>query len=595
MEQDHLPITPEDYLRLRSTFNMSDDDVREFAHTLATINVYGDHANPKGDARNDKSITKVFYAVPYFAPSATRAVVGGDAFATYALTVLDAYDDLLFALNFDAKLAQQYSAQIRQLERLIEGQRALLAAPQTPEERRRTILSTIEAYEQMVADVMTKRNAIISNGAAGASAIDSSIMQAMQSELSRIGITPTPQESAKLASNSGLDRITALDSMRARASNGQLGFRQAVFDAGLSGNEKVMVQKYLALRPDVQVKGLNVTKVYARAAVQTYLDGHVRRAEPTVYQIRGINAGTDPGACGGTKSCNVVIEFNESGSRDGKGSQIIGMNVNLPVYFEGVVRNVAQPEFDGEVSCHFLTGWQAKGRADVKDGAIIYDGDVYNNIQYSTISRPDNGCKLTIYKGSQSSAEWAALKAIDEQYTRLLFERQQASNRDMDAYRRDVKAEIQRHANQSQQPSRGSWFSDVIGFVTGGHYFIGLATWFIGETRDFYWHTRTENTSVLDQVDIYKRYTIGPNTTASELRTFDGSVNVCWAEGSQPGVPVMRKCPDLDRPTTESEAANDICPDGTSFETCSDIVDSINDAGGLPSSDPDGGLTDPWG
>lgn len=132
----------------------------------------------------------MFYAVPYFAPSATRAVVGGDTFATYALTVLDAYDDLLFALNFDAKLAQQYSAQIRQLERLIEGQRALLAAPQTAEERRRTILSTIAAYEQMVADVMTKRKAIISNGADGASAIDSSIMQAMQSELSRIGITP---------------------------------------------------------------------------------------------------------------------------------------------------------------------------------------------------------------------------------------------------------------------------------------------------------------------------------------------------------------------------------------------------------------------
>lgn len=211
------------------------------------------------------------------------------------------------------------------------------------------------------------------------------------------------------------------------------------------------------------------------------------------------------------------------------------------------------------------------------------------------MSRPDNGCKLTIYKGTEEAAEWAALKAIDEQYTKLLFERQQASYRDMEAYRQHVTEEIQRHANQSQQPTRGSWFSDVIGFVTGGHYFIGLATWFIGETRDFYWHTRTENTSILAQVDIYKRYTIGPNTTASELRTFDGSVNVCWADGSQPGVPVMRRCPDLDRPTTEKEAANDICPDGTSFETCSDIVDSINDAGGLPSSDPDGGLTAPWG
>lgn len=134
MEQDHLPITPEDYLRLRSTFNMSDDDVREFAHTLATINVYGDHANPKGDARNDKSITKVFYAVPYFAPSATRAVVGGDAFATYALEVLDAYDGLLFALNFDARLKAKYDKQIDQLEGLIQAQRLLLASAPTEEE-----------------------------------------------------------------------------------------------------------------------------------------------------------------------------------------------------------------------------------------------------------------------------------------------------------------------------------------------------------------------------------------------------------------------------------------------------------------------------
>lgn len=447
----------------------------------------------------------------------------------------------------------------------------------------------------MVLDVTAKRNAILSNGAAGAGVVDAAIMRAMQSELSRVGITPTAQEAAKLASGSGADRISALDSMRARASNGQLGFRQAIFDAGLSDKEKVMVQKYLTLRPDVQVKGLNVAKVYARAAVQTFLENDVRRANPTVFQIRGINAGTDPGACGNTKTCNVVIEFTESGTRDGKASQIIGTNVNLPIYFEGKVQNVAQPEFDGEVSCHFLTGWQARGRADVKDGAIIYDGDVYNNIQYSTVSRPDNGCKLTIYKGTKDAAEWAALKAIDEQYTRLLFERQQASYRDMQAYRQYVTSEIQRHANQSQSSGRGGWFSDVIGFVSGGHYLIGLATWFIGETRDFYWHTRTENTSVLDQVDIYKRYTIGPNTTAVELRTFDGSVNVCWAESAQAGVPVMRKCPDLEQPTSESEAGNDTCPEGTDFGTCSDIVDAVNDAGGQPSPDPEGGLEDPWG
>lgn len=595
MEQDHLPITPEDYLRLRSVFNMTDDDVREFAHTIATLNVFGDHANPKGVARNNKSVTKVFYAVPYFAPSETRTVVGGDAFATYALTVIDAYDELLYALNFDAKLAQQYSTQIRQLERLIEAQRVLLSTANITTERRTTISNTILAYEQMVVNVTAKRAAIIANGEAGASAMDASFLQAMQSELSRIGITPTQQESAQLASASGNARITALNSMRARASNGQLGFRQAIFDAGLSANEKVMVQKYFTLRPDVQVKGLNVAKVYARAGVQTYMDGDVRKALPTVYQIRGINAGVDPGACGNTKTCNVVIEYTESGSRDGKATQLIGTNVLLPVYFEGLIQNLPQPEFDGEVSCHFLTGWQAVGRDDVKDGAIIYDGDVSNKIKYSTVSRPDNGCILTINKGSQDSAEWAALKAIDEQYTRLLFERQQASLRDRDTYRTSVEAEIRRHANQSQQSSRGGWFTDVLGFVAGGHYFMGLATWFIGETRDFYWHTRTEDTSVLDQVDIYKKYSIGPNTTASELRTFDGSVNVCWAEGTQAGVPVMRKCPDLAQPTTETEAANDICPDGTPFETCSDVVDTINGAGGQPSPDPQGDLSNPWG
>jgi len=571
MSVTNLPIDNQ-LLNALAAQGKTSAQIDTFLTTLSHIKVYDDHKNPAASQVSDRSKTKIYYAAPYFTASAARSVVGAEQFADQALQILDNVDDLAVLFNLRLKELQRLQLLQDDLEKRIAAVDRALTGTLDPNQResltvlRRNLVAERDSTHQQI-------EALKTNGGNGAGQLSPELRQEVASafvlQMSRLGVTPTATEQAQIRSSDPLTVTFGLASMRARAGAGQLGLRQSIFEAGFNAEQRDALQTYLALRPDVTTRSLTVQSVFARPTAQS-LVGQTGQVETrdSVMMIRGVNLGNS-GRCGSTQSCNVVVEYTDVGAR---GARVLGFAgaltpVFVPVTFEAGVR-VAEPDFVGSIACNFKTGWVAQGRADVKDGAIIYDGDLSNKIKYDSIDSGFGGCRMTVLEGDADSAFFHALQDIDETYRRLHTERQQASKREKDAYRAQIEAELQWHQRNSQSRSRGGWFSDVFGLVTGGRFLLGFAGFLLGETRDFYWHTTTLDTHSIDEINVNQSYNIH-NLTATRTFSFDGFPLVCYVPQSD-GSKLMKACPEPEATNggTEAESGDDGCPDTDILGNC---------------------------
>ncbi len=571
MSVTNLPIDNQ-LLNALAAQGKTSAQIDTFLTTLSHIKVYDDHKNPPASQVSDRSKTKIYFAAPYFTASAARSVVGAEQFADQALQILDNVDDLAVLFNLRLKELQRLQFLQDDLDKRITAVDRALTGTLDQNQResltvlRRNLVAERDSTHQQILSLTT-------NGGNGAGQLSPELRQEVASavvlQMSRLGVTPNATEQAQIRSSDPLTVTFGLASMRARAGAGQFGLRQSIFEAGFNTEQRDALQTYLALRPDVTTRSLAVQSVFARPTAQS-LVGQTGQVETrdSVMMIRGVNLGNS-GRCGSTQTCNVVVEYTDVGAR---GARVLGFAgtltpVFVPVTFEAGVR-VAEPDFVGSISCNFKTGWVAQGRADVKDGAIIYDGDLSNKIKYDSIDSGFGGCRMTVTEGDADSAFFHALQDIDETYRRLHTERQQASKREKDAYRAQIEAELQWHQQNSQSRSRGGWFSDVFGLVTGGRFLRGFAGFLIGETRDFYWHTTQLDTHSIDEINVNQSYNIH-NLMATRTFSFDGFPLVCYvpqADGSK----LMKACPEPEAQNggTEAESGDDGCPDTDILGQC---------------------------
>ena len=573
MEISRLPFNADDVKYLQEKLHYTQEQINDFALTIANLGVYDDHKNPKNlERRNDHRVAKKFYAAPFFQPSEERSVVGGEMYAEYALDVLAETDKLfrIFGLNLRS-LEEVISLRDEKQAFLNKVIEKLASAKGLSDSQRTELTKAKDEFTAAVAKLNAQIEKLRLEGARGANEISLELRREVARDfgyqLARIGLTPTTQESADLASLDATRLVNAIWSLRARAANGQLAIRSLVVESGLNKKQREAFAVYRQMRPDVQVSSLNVQTVYARAATQTLL-GVMNEPESkrSPMMIRSVNGHAYLGKCGATRSCNAVLEYTASGASRARYARVGA--VLLPVTFEADVQG-AIPDFKGKVVCDWKTGWQSKGRADVRDGAIIYDGDVTNKINVESIVEGE-GCTFRIDEGDKDSAAYHALDAIVRQYRALRFERVQRAKEDKDAYAKHIQNELQRHANQSQSKHSGNWFGDVIGFVSLGSPFLALGTWVVGEARDFYWHTRNEDTSNVDSVHIEESFDLR-NMTAIKRYSFDGFPVACWhKDTSASEVSTMRACPPAMAAEKDTEAAvgDRVCPEGTPSESC---------------------------
>lgn len=549
----------------------SQADIQTLFETLGHIRVYDDHQNPPADQRSDRTKAKIFYAAPYFTPSAARSTVGADQFADSGLTILDNVDDLLDSFNLEAKefrrLQNQRAAETKTLNDIDTALPKVTDPIQIASlnSLRLIVVAEIARLDQQINDLEHE-------GADGAAQLGiplrHSIVQAFVLQMSRLGLTPNTTEQADLASDDPNRMVNGMSSLRARAAGGQFGLRQVIFEAGFTAQQRTALTTYLALRPDIATRGLAMQSVVVKPASETLIDvggQSVIRESPMI--IRGVNLGNG-GVCGSTASCNVLVEYTDVGARNAHFAGLSSdtpVSVLVPVTFEGNVQ-VAEPDFVGSINCNFKTGWTAQGRADVRDGAIIYDGDLANKIKYDPIDSGFGGCKFTLTQGDTDSPYYHALMDIDQFYRRLHADREQASMAEKNAYRLSIEAELNAQVQHSQNRNSGGWFSDVVHLVSGGSFITGIATFLVGETRDFYWHTTTLDTENIDAINVNESYNIH-NATATRKFSFDGFPLVCYtprADGSR----LMTACPDaqLSDGDTEEQTGTDSCTE--IFDQC---------------------------
>lgn len=365
--------------------------------------------------------------------------------------------------------------------------------------------------------------------------------------------------------SAGLRRIVA----RA-TSTGQFGYRTVVYEAGYNEQQKKWIGIYKSIRPDVNVSKLAASTVYARATAQTAKSEHITDSNLFVGNDEIIDAprvflavnGNSQGKCGNTNSCNVTMEFTYSGAimaltaRSGA--------IALPVYFEADV-SFMQPEFEGSVTCKFENGFSVKGRSDVKDGAIIYDGDVSNKINYNAI---ENGsCDYQIIKGNNQSAAYYAIKNLYDNYLNLKMQRAAKSRDEKDRYRKYVNEELAYHASRSQNTNFDFW-SIGTWTTTLGNLWGPVTSIVIGGARSFYWHTRIEDTTTTESVNFTTRIKES-NIESKERVSFDGFTLVCWKKDGLNSV--LAACPSVSIATYQAQADTDL---GKNQEMC--LGDSVS-------------------
>lgn len=570
LEITQLPISPELTVRLAEQ-GYTPPQIEEFLKVIAEIDVYDDHANPANPAgRNNPNLPKVYWVAPYFTPSPTRSVVGAEQFAISALTVLDAIDKTLGSFEFPAVEFQRLTLQRDSVQSKRDKAAATLGQPGLSELQVASLNTYLASLDKELQAVTAQLAAFRTEGGAKAAelpqSLRESIVRSIVLQLSRLGITPAPTEKALLESQVPLNVVDGLAQLRARTGRGQFGLRQAILESGYTEKQRGILRKYFELRPDITTKTLGVTKVYARPVGESVIDEHGKHMTYTaVMQLRGVNIGSQ-GACGNTRSCNVVLEYTDVGAR---ASTFLAVGdgptaVLLPVTFAADV-SVAQPDFVGSVHCKFKTGWSAQGRADVRDGAIIYDGDLTDQIQYKSIDDPFGGCSFNIQEGSQDSAFYHALMDMNNYYRQLHTERQQDAKRAKDAYEAQIRRELQHQQQNSQRP-RGGLFGDVFAFLGGP--FGGVVSFLVGETRNFYWHTTILNTSSIDGIDAFQSYNVR-NLQATKSVHFDAFPLVCYFPGGGTNG-VMKACPDEEVASADTEmgAGQEVCAEQDIFGEC---------------------------
>lgn len=532
-EKEFLPMGAELIKELKNTHDYSDAQVLEFIKTINRISFHPDHLNPKKpEELENRSVNKTFYMAPYFQPSVERGPIGSDSVSTYALKISEGVDELVDIFNFALEDLKSLRKKIKMAHQDIDDYKELILeeldkdSPNLPK-----IESWQESIKNLKIDIAQMEkdiSDILHDGSERYDKISKTRKQELVGSvlynLAKLGVAPTEKQKDELNSANSQTVLGALAELRLAASRGQFAVRSVVVENGLSESEMEMFSLYRSLRPDVFIKNLPVEKTYVRPVVQTY--GKDSSKVEGAFLIREINRSSEDekrrGLCGSNNVCNVTVEYTEMGAR----SAITKVNsFAMPVTFVGDV-TVKVPEFHGKFDCTLKNGWWAKGRADVKDGGIIYDGDQYNKIHYNDLNKSD--CKLEVLSGEADGAEYAFLSELNSWYNALYKYRVMRSKKEKDLYRAKVEKELAWHAKNSQK-NKFNWFSRVISMSQtgmGGGWQMAVVG-IIGAARNFYWHTRIEDTKVTSEVSI-KQEIKTQNMVKTKEFAFDGFPTICF-------------------------------------------------------------------
>ncbi|NRA63562.1 MAG: hypothetical protein HRU19_03720 [Pseudobacteriovorax sp.] len=289
--------------------------------------------------------------------------------------------------------------------------------------------------------------------------------------------------------------------------------------AGFTPEQLTAVRKYKELRQQYQNKPIKFKKLPVKSISWEGL------SEVQTEDTQGISKYRSFNGSGTLEGATVNIDFTLAGARD---ISVAPAPFILPVGASTQLLTKL-PKFTATLSCDIKSGWFFKGRTDVKDGLIIYNNDITQNIvsdSYGTTGDEDSPCTLTYEGGgdpSQAVREAAIRKSLDLVYDRLVnlgIQRSNLAKQQRDAYQARVEADIA--ANRHTGANRG-WASAIGGYLSGG--WVGLGVGLFSQASNFYWHTDRRNVTVNDRVQFNLKIVEDGN----KLETMDLPLQLCVA------------------------------------------------------------------
>jgi hypothetical protein len=186
----------------------------------------------------------------------------------------------------------------------------------------------------------------------------------------------------------------------------------------------------------------------------------------------------------------------------------VGIQVNLRVKYE-------PSEFN--LLCDFTTGFSVNGRADIRDGLIIFDNDLTNKI--SAYDKNFGNCNIERINGDKNSAEYKALEELSTFYEKMHIQRTHLSYQEKKKYYDAVLADLERNRRSSDSDSISNPF--FIWWDIFNQAFVGAT--------DFHWHTSIHDIENISQTKFDKHiYVSGHEKVEKKI-----PVNLCLVYNAQ--------------------------------------------------------------
>ena len=174
--------------------------------------------------------------------------------------------------------------------------------------------------------------------------------------------------------------------------------------------------------------------------------------------------------------------------------------------------------FKAKLKCDYRHGYKINGRTDIIDGAVIFDGDISNNIKIEDISDDKNGCSLEV-SGDKNSAQYAALQTLKDKLQSGYLKKVDLTNAQKQKYYDQMLQDIK------YQQNRANYDKNKVNFLES---FIGLgweqlAIQALVTLSDTFWHTRKEDVHNINNFNFMEE--ISSNERVTQRASF--SARLC--------------------------------------------------------------------
>ena len=191
--------------------------------------------------------------------------------------------------------------------------------------------------------------------------------------------------------NNTAELIEAFSDSLASADNSYVGFFSMSVYAGFTQEQLETLAKYKMLVPDKKIILMPATDFNFTALTDTAKENN---------QVKSVKMFGDAKGAGDYTGANITFDLTVAGAR------ALGMYLEpfiVPIAINAATNFQMEP-FEAVLKCDFSSGYSVKGRSDIKDGLVIFDNDLTNQIK--THDQSSGACNVEMISGDRKSAHF---------------------------------------------------------------------------------------------------------------------------------------------------------------------------------------------